>query len=188
MVIFNDLSARDIQKWEYVPLGPFLGKNFGSVVSPWIVTMEALEPFRVPGPKQDPEVLNYLKQEKDNNLDINLQTWIQPNNGEENLICESNTKYLYWSVNQQLAHQTVNGCNINVGDMYASGTISGPDEKSYGSMMELSWKGTKPIKLSDGTERKFMQDNDSIIMRAFAEKDNVRIGFGESKMKLLPTK
>ncbi len=188
MLIFNDLSARDIQKWEYVPLGPFLGKNFGSVVSPWIVTMEALEPFRVAGPKQDPEVLPYLKQNGNKNLDIHLETYLQPEGGEENKICESNTKYLYWSVNQQLAHQTVNGCNINDGDMYASGTISGPVESSYGSMMELSWKGTKPIKLSDGTERKFMQDNDSIIMRAFAKNDQVRIGFGESRVKLLPAR
>ena len=188
MVIFNDLSARDIQKWEYVPLGPFLAKSFGSVVSPWIVTMDALEPFKVEGPKQDPEVLSYLKTEGKRNYDIDLKVFIKPENGEENMISNSNYKYLYWNQAQQLAHQTVNGCNINAGDMYASGTISGPTKESYGSMLEISWGGKKPITLKDGSERKFMLDNDTIIMRAFAEKDGVRIGFGESVTKVLPAK
>lgn len=186
MVIFNDLSARDIQKWEYVPLGPFLAKNFGSVISPWVVTMDALEPFRTKGYKQDPEVLPYLKYNKDANFDIHLEVALQPENGQAENICTSNYKYMYWNMNQQLAHQTVNGCNLNVGDMYASGTISGPNENQYGSMLELSWKGTKPIKLSDGSERKFMQDGDTCIMRAHAEKEGVRIGFGESAVKILP--
>ncbi|MEJ6695222.1 MAG: fumarylacetoacetase [Chitinophagales bacterium] len=186
MVIFNDLSARDIQKWEYVPLGPFLAKNFGSVISPWVVTMDALEPFRTKGYKQDPEVLPYLKSNKDANFDIHLEVALQPENGQAENICTSNYKYMYWNMNQQLAHQTVNGCNLNVGDMYASGTISGPNENQYGSMLELSWKGTKPIKLSDGSERKFMQDGDTCIMRAHAEKEGVRIGFGESAVKILP--
>jgi fumarylacetoacetase len=188
MVIFNDLSARDIQKWEYVPLGPFLAKNFGSVVSPWIVTMDALEPFKVEGPRQDPEVLPYLKIEGKRNYDIDLKVFIKPENGEENLISNSNYKYLYWNQAQQLAHQTVNGCNINAGDMYASGTISGPTKESYGSMLEISWGGKKTITLKDGSERKFILDNDIIIMRAFAEKDGVRIGFGESVTKVLPAK
>lgn len=186
MVIFNDLSARDIQGWEYVPLGPFLGKNFGSVISPWVVTMDALEPFRTKGYTQEPKVLPYLQYDKDANFDINLEVIIKTENGEENLICTSNYKYMYWNMNQQLAHQTVNGCNINVGDMYASGTISGPEKNEYGSMLELTWKGSKPIKLKDGTERKFMQDGDICIMRAYSEKDGVRVGFGESVVKILP--
>ena len=186
MVIFNDLSARDIQKWEYVPLGPFLSKNFGSVVSPWIVTLDALEPFRVAGPVQDPPVLDYLRYNGDKNIDINLEVSIKPDGGNENVVCRSNYKYMYWNMNQQLAHQTVNGCNVNVGDMYASGTISGPTPDSYGSMLELSWKGTKPLQLSDGTERKFILDKDTIIMRGYAQKNGVRVGFGESVVKVLP--
>ena len=186
MVIFNDLSARDIQKWEYVPLGPFLSKNFGSVISPWIVTLDALEPFRVKGETQKPEVLPYLKFDGDKNIDINLEVYLQPEGGEEHRLCKSNYKYMYWNMNQQLAHQTVNGCNINVGDIYASGTISGPTPDSFGSMLELSWGGKNPIKLPDGTERKFINDNDSLIMKAYGEKDGVRIGFGESRTKVLP--
>lgn len=186
MVIFNDLSARDIQKWEYVPLGPFLGKNFGSVISPWIVTMEALEPFRIAGPEQNPEVLPYLRLSGKNNLDIKLQVSIIPENGHENIVCRSNTKYLYWSMNQQLAHHTVNGCNIRPGDMYASGTISGKDESSFGSLLELSWGGKKPISLKGGASRTFIEDGDTIVMRAHAEKDGLRIGFGEVKTKILP--
>ncbi len=186
MVIFNDLSARDIQKWEYVPLGPFLGKNFGSVISPWIVTMEALEPFRIAGPEQKPEVLPYLRLSGKNNFDIKLQVSIIPENGLENIVCRSNTKYLYWSMNQQLAHHTVNGCNIRPGDMYASGTISGKDESSFGSLLELSWGGKKPVSLKGGVSRTFIEDNDTIVMRAHAEKYGLRIGFGEVKTKILP--
>jgi len=188
MVVFNDLSARDIQKWEYVPLGPFLSKSFGSVVSPWIVTLDALEAFKVEGPKQEPEVLPYLQTKGNKNLDIDLKVFIKPEGGEETMVSNSNYKYLYWNMAQQLTHQTVNGCNINVGDMYASGTISGPTPEAYGSMLELSWGGKKTLKLKDGSERKFIQDNDTIIMRAFAEKDGVRIGFGESVTKVLPAK
>ncbi len=171
MVLFNDLSARDIQSWEYVPLGPFLGKNFGSVVSPWIVTLEALEPFRVKGPNQSPPVLPYLNNSGKRSYDIKLEVYIQPENGSENKVCSTNFNYLYWNMSQQLAHHTVNGCNINVGDMYGSGTISGPSPESLGSMLELSWKGTKSITLNDGSERKFIHDNDSIIMRGWAEKE-----------------
>lgn len=188
MMIFDDLSARDIQKWEYVPLGPFLGKSFGSILSPWIVTIEALAPFRVAGPVQETAVLPYLEFEGDKNFDINLEVYLKPGGGECTKISQSNHKHLYWNLAQQLAHQTVNGCNINVGDLYASGTISGPTEDSYGSMLELSWGGKKTIKLNNGEERKFINDNDTIIMKAFSEKENLRIGFGECVTKILPAK
>ncbi|MDX2171527.1 MAG: fumarylacetoacetase [Bacteroidota bacterium] len=188
MVLFNDWSARDIQTWEYVPLGPFLAKNFASTISPWVVTLEALEPFRTKGYVQEPKVLPYLEYNGDRNLDIKLDVFLKPKDGEENKICSSNYKYMYWTMEQQLAHHTVNGCNINVGDMMASGTISGPDPSEYGSMMELTWRGTKPITLKDGTERKFVNDNDTIIIRGYCEKENVRIGFGECVGTLLPVK
>lgn len=188
MVIFNDWSARDIQSWEYVPLGPFLAKNFGSSISPWVVTLEALEPFRTDSPKQEPEVLDYLKFEGNKNFDINLEVYIQPENGRENLICKSNYKFMYWNMNQQLAHHTVNGCNVEVGDMYASGTISGVENDSFGSMLELTWRGQNPIKLADGSERKFIEDNDTVIMKGWAEKDGVRVGFGDVEGKILPAK
>ena len=188
MVIFNDWSARDIQSWEYVPLGPFLGKNFCSSISPWVVTLEALEPFRTASPKQEPEVLDYLKFEGDKNFDINLEVYLQPENGEENLICKSNYKYMYWNMTQQLAHHTINGCNVEVGDLYASGTISGSEPNSFGSMLELTWRGQNPLKLSDGSERKFIEDHDTIIMRGFSEKDGIRVGFGEVRGKVLPAK
>lgn len=188
MVLFNDWSARDIQKWEYVPLGPFLGKNFGSSVSPWIVTMDALAPFRVTGPVQDPQPLAYLQQSGKNNIDINLQASILSKEGVEKVITNTNFKYMYWSMRQQLAHQTVNGCNIKVGDMYGSGTISGPTEDSFGSLLELTWRGTKPIQMPDGTERKFLQDGDTLIMRGHCEKDGIRVGFGEVRGEVLPAK
>ncbi len=188
MVIFNDWSARDIQSWEYVPLGPFLAKNFGSSVSPWVVTLEALEPFRTESPKQEPEVLDYLTFSGNKNYDINLEVYIQPEKGTEAKICQSNYKYMYWNMTQQLAHHTVNGCNIEVGDMYASGTISGSDENSFGSMLELTWRGQNPLKLNDGQERKFIEDNDTVIMRGWAEKDGIRVGFGEVDGKILPAK
>ena len=186
MMIFNDWSARDIQSWEYVPLGPFLGKNFGSSISPWIVTLEALKPFKTSYPKQEPEVLDYLKFEGDKNYDINLQVYLKPENSEENLISESNYKLMYWNMFQQLAHHTVNGCNVEVGDVYASGTISGEDEKSYGSMLELTWKGTKPLQLKNGIGRKFLEDGDTVTMKAWSEKDGIRVGFGEVTGKILP--
>jgi len=188
MVLFNDWSARDIQKWEYVPLGPFLAKNFASSISAWVVTLDALEPFRLSGPKQDPEVFPYLKFEGKKNIDIKLEVAVQPEGKEETTVCQSNYKYMYWNQNQQLAHHTVNGCNIKAGDMYASGTISGPTKSSYGSMLELSWKGTEPIQLKDGSERKFIQDHDTVIMRGHAEENGIRVGFGEVKSKVLPAK
>ncbi|MBE0647413.1 MAG: fumarylacetoacetase [Bacteroidales bacterium] len=188
LVLFNDLSARDIQKWEYVPLGPFLGKNFGSVASPWVVTLDALEPFRVQGPKQEPAVLPYLQTSGERNLNIQLDVLIRPEGGAEHLVSHSNFKFMYWNMAQQLAHQTVNGCNINVGDMYASGTISGPTPDSFGSMMEIAWKGTKPVGMPDGSERKFIHDNDTVIMRGYAEREGLRIGFGEVTTRILPAK
>ncbi|MFS4457411.1 fumarylacetoacetase [Maribacter sp. 2304DJ31-5] len=186
LVLFNDWSARDIQKWEYVPLGPFLAKNFASHISPWIVTLEALEPFKVPGPSQEPEVLPYLKYHGNKNYDVNLEVAITPEGSGEQTVCRSNFKYMYWNMAQQLAHHTVNGCNINIGDLYGSGTISGKDEGSYGSMLELAWMGTKPLKMKDGSERKFILDGDTVIMRGYAKKDGKRVGFGEVSAKVLP--
>jgi fumarylacetoacetase len=186
MVLFNDWSARDIQRWEYVPLGPFLAKNFASSISPWVVTLDALEPFRVPGTKQDPEVLPYLKYSGDRNIDINLQVAIQPESVGETVVSNSNYKFMYWNMTQQLAHHTVNGCNIRCGDMMASGTISGPTEGSFGSMLEIAWKGTKPVAMNDGSTRSFIQDGDTVVVRGYAEKNGVRVGFGECRGKVLP--
>ncbi len=188
LILLNDWSARDIQKWEYVPLGPFLAKNFASHISPWIVTLEAFETFKVPGPKQEPEVLPYLQYDGLKNYDINLEVAISPEGSEEQTVCHSNFKYMYWNMAQQLAHHTVNGCNINIGDLYGSGTISGKDENSYGSMLELAWMGTKPLRMKDGSERKFVNDGDTVTMRGFAEKDGKRVGFGEVSAKILPAK
>ncbi|MES2837195.1 MAG: fumarylacetoacetase [Bacteroidota bacterium] len=188
LVLFNDWSARDIQAWEYVPLGPFLAKNFASTISPWIVTLEALEPFRVAGPTQEPKVLPYLDYKGAKNYDINLDVIIKPKGAEETVVSKSNFKYMYWNMAQQLTHHTVNGCNMKVGDMYASGTISGPTEDSYGSMLEITWRGTKPLKMKNGTERKFIDDGDTVIIKGYCEKDGVRIGFGESASEVLPTK
>ncbi|RAR70025.1 fumarylacetoacetase [Flavobacterium aciduliphilum] len=186
MVLLNDWSARDIQKWEYVPLGPFLAKNFATSISPWIVTMDALEAFRVKGPKQEPTPLPYLQQKGKHAYDINLEVYITPENASPTLVSKSNFKYMYWSMSQQLAHHTSNGCRVNSGDMMGSGTISGPTEDSYGSMLELTWSGQKPIKLSDGTERKFINDYDTVTMKGYCQNGSVRIGFGEVSSKLLP--
>ena len=188
LCLFNDWSARDIQAWEYVPLGPFLAKNFASSISPWIVTLDALESYAVDTTKQDPKVLSYLEFEGKRSYDIHLQVAVEPENAEETVICNSNFKYMYWNMAQQLAHHTVNGCNIRCGDLMGSGTISGPTEDSYGSMLELAWKGTKPLKMNDGSERKFILDGDTVIMRGHAESNGVRIGFGEVKAKILPAK
>ncbi len=186
LVLFNDWSARDIQKWEYVPLGPFLAKNFASSISPWIVTLDALEPYRVKGPKPVKPQLEYLQYKGKKSFDINLEVAIQPKGAKETVVSKSNFKYMYWNMSQQLAHHTVNGCPVNSGDMMGSGTISGPTEDSYGSMLELTWRGEKPIKMKDGTERKFINDNDTVIMRGYCENDGTRIGFGEVKTELLP--
>jgi len=185
MVIFNDWSARDIQAWEYQPLGPFLGKNFASSISPWVIALDALEHFKVEGPKQEPAPLPYLRNEGFNNYHIELEVYLENESFEPIRISHSNHKYLYWNIFQQLAHHTVNGCNIQVGDLYASGTISGPIKDSFGSMLELSWKGTEPLQMPDGTERKFIENGDTVIIKAFAEKDGLRIGFGEVRGKVI---
>lgn len=187
-VLFNDWSARDIQKWEYVPLGPFLGKSFASSMSPWVVTLEALDLFRIEGPKQNPKVLPYLQYKGLKNYDINLEVVIHPDNSKESIVSSSNFKYMYWNMSQQLAHHTINGCNLNIGDLMASGTISGKDKGSYGSMLELSWGGKKPVILDDGNSRVFINDNDTVIMRGYCEKNGKRVGFGEVRTKLLGSK
>lgn len=185
-VLFNDWSARDIQQWEYVPLGPFLGKNFASTISPWIVTLDALEPFRVEGPAQEPKVLPYLACDGRRNFDIILEVSLRPEGGDEVVLCRSNPKYLYWNINQQLAHHTVNGCNVEPGDLYASGTISGPSPGSFGSMLELTWNGGKPLRMPDGTTRTFLNDGDIVTLKGYAEKAGVRVGFGACTGKILP--
>jgi fumarylacetoacetase len=188
LALFNDWSARDIQSWEYVPLGPFLGKNFGSTISPWIVTLEALNLLRVQGPVQEPKVLPYLEYQGEKSYDIQLEVLIRPENGQETLVSHSNFKYMYWTMAQQLAHHTVNGCNMRVGDLCASGTISGPTPDSYGSMLEISWKGTKPVNMTDGSERKFIDDGDTVILKGWGERNGLRIGFGICEGKVLPAK
>lgn len=188
LVLFNDWSARDIQKWEYVPLGPFLGKSFASSMSPWIVTLEALEPFKVQGPEQKPAVLSYLEYVGEKNYDIQLEVSMSSSISEETTISKSNFKYMYWNMMQQLAHHTVNGCNINVGDVMASGTISGKDESSYGSLLEISWGGKKPFELKDRSKRTFIEDNDTVTIRGFAEKEGKRVGFGQVSGTILPSK
>ena len=179
LCLFNDWSARDIQKWEYVPLGPFLGKSFNSSISPWIVTLDALEPFRVFGEKQIPEVQEYLKFEGKKNFDINLEVLIKSQKSKPSLVTKSNFKYMYWNMAQQLAHHTINGCNIKAGDLLASGTISGPEKNEFGSMLELSWAGSKSVNLENGEKRKFLENGDTVIMRGYGIKENLRIGFGE---------
>ena len=186
LCLFNDWSARDIQKWEYVPLGPFLAKNFASSMSCWIVTLDALQPFACPTPAQDPEVLSYLQFEGNKSYDIHLEVAIEAPSCPEQVVSRSNFKYMYWNMAQQLAHHTVNGCNIRCGDLMGSGTISGPTPDSYGSMLELAWKGTKPIQMPDGSDRRFIQDNDTVIMRGHCSQNGIKIGFGEVKSILLP--
>lgn len=186
MVLFNDWSARDIQKWEYVPLGPFLGKSFASSISPWVVTMEALAPFRLAGPEQLPEVLPYLQYEGQHNYDIQLSVDISTASGGTQTVCRSNYRYMYWNMVQQLAHHTVNGCNLRIGDMLASGTISGHTPDSFGSMLELAWAGTKSLPMPDGTTRTFLQDGDTVTMRGHAGTGEKRVGFGQVTANILP--
>lgn len=186
LCLFNDWSARDLQAWEYVPLGPFLGKSFGSSVAPWVVTLDALEPFRIAGPVQEPAPLPYLQLPGAHNFDVHLEVALQPEGAAETTISRSNFGLMYWNMAQQLAHHASNGCNLEAGDLYASGTISGPTPDSLGSMLELAWRGTRPLPLADGSERKFLLDGDTVVMRGYAEKDGVRIGFGEVSGKVLP--
>ncbi len=186
LVLFNDWSARDIQKWEYVPLGPFLAKNFASSISPWIVTLDALEPFRTHSPRQEPQPLPYLRQEGKRTFDICLEVELIPENGPAATVCRSNFKYLYWTMAQQLAHHTINGCKVNSGDMMGTGTISGPTEDSYGSMLELAWAGSRPLQLPGGQSRTFIADYDTVVLRGYCKKNDLRIGFGEVRSQLLP--
>ena len=187
MVLLNDWSARDIQKWEYVPLGPFMGKSFATTMSPWIVTLDALEPFKCEGAKKDLKPLPYLQQKlKESSYDIKLEAYLQTENGEENLLTKTNFKYMYWSMSQQLAHHTVNGCNIRSGDLMGSGTISGPTKESLASMLELTLGGKEPITLKDGSTRSFFNDGDIVTLKGYCTKDSVRIGFGNCAGKILP--
>jgi fumarylacetoacetase len=190
MVLVNDWSARDIQKWEYVPLGPFLGKNFATSISPWVVTIDALEPFRCAGPQQnDPEPLEYLRNPGECAYDIHLEVQLQSQTMiEPATIATSNFKYMYWSICQQLAHHTVNGCNAQPGDLYGSGTISGPGKSERGSMLELSWRGTETVELPNGEERRFLADGDTVTMTGWCEMDGIRVGFGEVTGTLLPAR
>ncbi len=188
MVLLNDWSARDIQKWEYVPLGPFNAKTFASEISPWIVTMDALAPFKTACPTQEPKPLAYLNEKDSNNsFDINLSVELLPENSDEaTVVCETNFKYMYWSMAQQLAHHTITGCKVEVGDMMGSGTISGSTPDSYGSMLEIAWNATKPVTLKGGETRSFIEDGDTVIMKGYSEKDGIRVGFGEVRGKVLP--
>ncbi|HCA42525.1 MAG TPA: fumarylacetoacetase [Bacteroidetes bacterium] len=187
LTIVNDWSARDIQKWEYQPLGPFLAKNFATSVSPWIVTLDALEPFKKSNVEQSPEPLPYLKPKNNFTYDIILEVYIKTKKLDiPYLICKSNFKYLYWSIQQQIAHHTITGCNLQTGDLLASGTISGIEPDSFGSMLELTWRGEKPLKLPSGEERKFLQDGDTVIMTAYCQGDGYRIGFGSVESEILP--
>ncbi|KAI7871190.1 fumarylacetoacetase [Spinellus fusiger] len=189
MVIVNDWSARDIQAWEYVPLGPFLGKNFGTTISPWIVTLDALEEFVVQGPIQLPEPLDYLKESVPSAYNIDLRVDIKPAESTHfQTISKSNMKYMYWSITQQLAHHTVGGCNMRPGDMCATGTLSGPEKDSYGSLLELNWSGANKIMLAEGVERLFLQDGDQVNLVGYADSPSgYRIGFGDCIGKILPS-
>ena len=187
MVLLNDWSARDIQAWEYQPLGPFLAKNFATSISPWVVTMDALESFRVRGPQQDPTPLPYLQADSASGFDIQLEVSLRSTRMDEaQIISRSNMKHLYWSIEQMLAHHTVTGCNMRVGDLCGTGTISGPTEDSYGSLLELTWRGERPIQLSSGEARTFLQDGDTLTMRGYCQGDGYRVGFGEVTGKILP--
>ena len=186
LCLFNDWSARDLQSWEYVPLGPFLGKNFGSSMAPWVVTLDALEPFRTAGPPQEPTPLPYLQTSGDHHFAIQLEAVLTPAGGPETVLARPNFQGLYWSMAQQLVHHTSNGCNLEAGDICASGTISGPTPDTFGSLLELSWHGTTPMPLADGTTRTYLLDGDTITLRAYAEKDGVRIGFGEVSGTIIP--
>ena len=188
MALVNDWSARDIQAWEYQPLGPFLAKNLATTISPWIITLEALEPFRCSGPKQDPEPLEYLKNDNDSTFDINLEIHLKTENmNKYELISSSNYNYLYWDMAQQVAHPTTTGCNLRTGDMLASGTISGPEKNSRGSMLELTWGWSEPVKLSNGEERIALEDGDTVLLKGWCQGKGYRIGFGNCTGKLLPS-
>jgi fumarylacetoacetase len=187
LVLLNDWSARDIQAWEYAPLGPFLGKNFLTTISPWVVPLEALEPFRCAGPAQAPIPLPYLQAMGQGAFDIHLEVLLQATTmPQPSCICRSNFNVLYWSLAQQVAHHTVNGCNLRPGDLLASGTISGSTPDSFGSLLELSWRGTKPMSLPNGEQRAFLQDADRITLTGWCQGAGYRVGFGEAIGKVQP--
>lgn len=189
LVIVNDWSARDLQRWEYQPLGPFLAKSFATTVSPWLVTLDALDPFRVEGMAQEPDVLPYLRHHGKPHFDVVLEVLLKtPSMKEAETICRSNMANLYWSLRQQLAHQTSNGTPVEFGDLYASGTISGEEEGTYGSMLELSWRGQKPVTLGNGETRTFLEDGDTLTLRAYAQGDGYRIGFGDCAGTIKPAR
>jgi fumarylacetoacetase len=181
LVLMNDWSARDIQAWEYVPLGPFNGKNFATTISPWVVTLEALEPFRLRDMKQEPIPLPYLQEpEPTCHFDIILEVWLKTSKlTTPHLIARSNMKYLHWSIKQQLTHHASGGCNMQPGDLLGTGTISGPNPSEFGSLLELSWNGTKPLQLPNGETRSFLEDGDAVIFRGYAQGNGFRVGFGE---------
>lgn len=188
MVLLNDWSARDIQAWEYIPLGPFLGKNFATSISPWIVTLDALQPFKTNSPEQNPKPLSYLQTSGKNSYDINLEAHIATDKKNFHTITKTNFKYMYWTMAQQLAHHTVNGCPVRSGDLLGSGTISGTTPDSFGSMLELSWRGQNPISLKNGETRSFLEDGDTLRITGYSEKEGIRIGFGECIGEILPAK
>jgi len=186
-VLMNDWSARDIQAWEYQPLGPFLAKNFCTSISPWVVTLEALEPFRRSLPAQEPAPLSYLRLANDFTFDIQLEARLQTASMREpHVITRTNFQNLYWSISQQVAHHTVSGCNLQPGDLLASGTISGPTEESRGCMLELTWRGANPLKLPNGETRKWLEDGDRLSITGWCEGDSYRVGFGEMAGQVLP--
>ena len=187
LVLMNDWSARDIQAWEYQPLGPFLAKNFCTSISPWVVTLEALEPFKKPLPQQDPEPLAYLRAKNDFMFDIHLEAQLQTSSTTApQIITNTNFQNLYWSIAQQLAHHTVNGCNLEPGDLLASGTISGATEESRGCMLELTWRGANPLNLLNGETRKWLEDGDTLRITGWCQGDGYRVGFGEVTGRILP--
>lgn len=189
LVLVNDWSARDIQKWEYEPLGPFLGKSFATTISPWVVPLAALERFRCEGPTLDPEPLPYLQSTGPRSFEIHLEVGLQSAEMDvPHIVCRSNTRHLYWDVRQQLAHHTVNGCNVRPGDLMASGTISGPTPDSYGSLLELTWRGENPLALPSGETHTFLEDGDRVVMSAWAQGDGYRVGFGTAEAQVLPAR
>ncbi|KAB2079373.1 hypothetical protein ES319_A06G228200v1 [Gossypium barbadense] len=186
VVLMNDWSARDIQAWEYVPLGPFLGKSFGTTISPWIVTLDALQPFACDAPKQDPPPLPYLAEKISKNYDIALEVQIKPSGQKDSsVVTRSNLKNLYWTLTQQLAHHTINGCNLRPGDLLGTGTISGPEPDSLGCLLELTWNGQKSL-LLNGTTRKFLEDGDEVIFTGCCKGDGYNVGFGTCTGKVVP--
>ncbi|MDR5778609.1 fumarylacetoacetase [Caballeronia sp. LZ065] len=186
MVLLNDWSARDIQQWEYVPLGPFNSKGFATTISPWIVTLDALEPFRTATPAQDPQPLDYLRHAGDHAFDIDLRVTLQAEGASEaTTISRTNFRLMYWSMAQQLAHHTVSGCNTRVGDLMGSGTISGPTPDSCGSLLESTWNGQRPLRLKGGGERAFLQDGDEVVITGWCQGEGYRVGFGECAGRIL---